>query len=317
MSDTVAARILEAIEVIRALGLPREQQNDRSALCLLALINVAPEQPWSASEARLIGITPIMEWVRDAYGRAYAPNTRETFRRQTMHQFVQAGVALYNPDKPDRPVNSPNAVYQIQPVLLPVLRAVGTRRWDALLATYRRAAPSLVERYAQERARTLVPVRIPDGSIINLSPGPHSELIGNIIERFGPEFVPGARLVYAGDTGDKWGFFDSELFRELGYDLDVHGMMPDVIFFDETRGWLILVESVTSHRPMDAKRHIELKGQFHSGTLGLVFVSAFPDRGTMARYLPQIAWETEVWIADAPSHLIHFDGERFLGPYTD
>jgi hypothetical protein len=35
----------------------------------------------------------------------------------------------------------------------------------------------------------------------------------------------------------------------------------------------------------------------------------------MSRYLGEIAWETEVWVADAPSHLIHFNGERFLGPY--
>ena len=55
----------------------------------------------------------MMEFARDHYGRHYAPNTRETFRRQTVHQLVAAGIALYNPDNPARPVNSPKAVYQI------------------------------------------------------------------------------------------------------------------------------------------------------------------------------------------------------------
>ena len=49
-----------------------------------------------------------MSWVREHYGKEYAPNTRETFRRETMHQFVQAGIVQRNPDKPDRPVNSPH-----------------------------------------------------------------------------------------------------------------------------------------------------------------------------------------------------------------
>ncbi len=93
--------------------------------------------------------------------------------------------------------------------------------------------------------------------------------------------------------------------------------MPDVVFFLPERNWLLLVESVTSHGPMDGKRHAELSALFQDAKAGLVYVTAFPSRAVMARYLADIAWETEVWIAEAPSHLIHFDGERFLGPYAD
>jgi hypothetical protein len=46
-----------------------------------------------------------------------------------------------------------------------------------------------------------------------------------------------------------------------------------------------------------------------------VYVSAFPDGKTFGRYRRAIAWESEVWIADAPTHMIHFNGNRFLGPY--
>src|SRR5512136_610237 len=107
--------IAAALAILSALGLPRAQQNERSALCLLALLNLTPDKTWAQAESPLIGITPIMDWAREYYHKAYAPNTRETVRRQTMHQFVAAGIALYNPDDPKRPVNSPKAVYQIEP----------------------------------------------------------------------------------------------------------------------------------------------------------------------------------------------------------
>ncbi|WP_232832459.1 hypothetical protein [Photorhabdus sp. CRCIA-P01] len=105
--------IKAAYQLIISLGLPRAQQNERSALCLLALLNLTPGKAWAAAENPLLGITPIMNWVREFYNKEYAPNTRETFRRRTMHQFCHASIALYNPDKPDRSVNSPKAVYQI------------------------------------------------------------------------------------------------------------------------------------------------------------------------------------------------------------
>ena len=140
-------------------------------------------------------------------------------------------------------------------------------------------------------------------------------LIRSIIEEFGPRFVPGGMLVYAGDTGDKWGYFDQALLEQLGVSVDSHGKMPDVVFHYPEKGWLLLVESVTSHGPVDGKRHEELARLFAHATAGLVYVTAFPNRSLMSRYLSEIAWETEVWVADAPSHLIHFNGSRFLGPH--
>jgi hypothetical protein len=102
----------------------------------------------------------------------------------------------------------------------------------------------------------------------------------------------------------------------LGVIVGAHGKMPDVVLHDPQRGWLVLVESVTSHGPVDGKRHRELAKLFSSSKAGIVYITAFPDRAVMGRYLGEIAWETEVWIADSPSHLIHFDGKRFLGPYS-
>ncbi len=309
-------KIADAIGVLESLGMPRAQRNDRSALCLLALLDLKKSAFWADARNPLIGITPMMEFARDHYEKKYAPNSRETFRRQTVHPLVAAGIALYNPDDSARPVNSPKAVYQIAPDALTLLRAFGTAAWNKKLAKYLRARPTLTLRYAKEREMKKLPVRLGTGETIRLSPGAHSELIKAIIEEFAPRFVPGGVLIYAGDTGEKWGYFDKELLARLGVAVDGHGKMPDVVLYYPDREWLLLVESVTSHGPVDGKRHEELALVFAKSRAGLVYVTAFPSRSIMARYVGEIAWETEVWCSDSPSHLVHFDGVRFLGPYA-
>lgn len=304
-----------AHQIIIALGLPRAQQNERSALCLLALLNLSPGKEWADADSPLMGITPIMDWARKHYDKDYAPNTRETVRRQTMHQFCDSGIALYNPDKPGRSVNSPKAVYQIEPAALALLRTFNSPAWHNALIEYMAERVTLIVRYARQREQNLIPVEIAPGKEITLSPGEHSELIRAIIEDFAPRFAPGSVLVYAGDTGDKWGYFNEALLTGLGVNVDSHGKMPDVVLHFTAKNWLLLVESVTSHGPVDGKRHAELAMLFSGSVAGLVYVTAFPNRAIMGRYLGEIAWETEVWVADAPSHLIHFNGERFLGPY--
>ena len=315
MPTKAAAKLLEALEALTDLGMPRAQQNERSALCLLALLDLTPDRDWTHARAPLMGITPIMEWARRHYGKEYAPNTRETFRRQTMHQFVDAGVALYNPDDPKRSVNSPNAVYQISEECLALFRRFGSESYKEHLSKHRTESKSLSEKYAKPREMSLIPLVVSKNQQVKLSPGGHSELIRAIWEEFGPRFVPGGVLVYAGDTGDKWGYFDEPLLRSLGVEVDNHGKMPDVVIHFPQREWLVLAEAVTSHGPVDPKRHEELTKLFGKSKAGLVFVSAFPDRRTFTKYLDAISWETEVWLADDPSHLIHFNGARFLGPY--
>lgn len=308
-------RIKEALDILTQLGLPRAQQNERSALCLLALLNLTPDKEWQDAESRLIGITPMMDFAREQYGKEYAPNTRETFRRQTMHQFMDAGLALYNPDKPNRPVNSPKAVYQIEPLALELIQCYGREDWDRNLFEYLAQKGTLAEQYAQRREQRKIPVVFEEGKEFYLSPGEHSRLIKDIIEEFAPRFVPRSRLLYAGDTGAKNEFIDEEKLAELGIVVDKHGKMPDVVLYYPTKNWIILAEAVTSHGPVDPKRYAELKELFAGSTAGLIYLTAFPTKSLMAKYLSEISWETEVWIAEAPSHLIHFDGERFLGPY--
>lgn len=315
MSNDIHPNIEQAINILKDLGLPKAQQNERSGLCLLALLNLTQDKSWLEAENPLIGITPMMEFSKESYGKAYAPNSRETFRRFTMHQFVDAGIALYNSDKPTRPVNSPKAVYQIEPQALELIKKYGTPEWENSLNDYLSIKQTLVERYAKAREQNMIPVEIAEGKEILITPGEHSELIKAIIEDFAPRYVPGGVLIYAGDTGEKLGYFDEELLKQLGITVDSHGKMPDVVIYYPEKDWLLLIESVTSHGPMDGKRYDELAKLFKDSKAGIVYVTAFPNRSIMARYLSELAWETEVWVADAPSHLIHFNGVRFLGPY--
>ena len=255
-------KLKEALQILTDLGMPTEQLKPRSALCLLALVNVTPTKRWSDAQAPLIGITPIMDWAKEHYDTGYAPNSRETFRRQSMHQFVEAGVSLYNPDKPARPVNSPKTVYQVEPHLLKVMKLVNAAGYKAALAEFQSKRQTLVKQYAKVRKMQLVPVKVKEGYEIALSPGGHSELIWDIVENFGPRYAPGGELVYVGDTGDKHGFFDKDLLASLGAVLDNHGKLPDVVIYLRDKNWLLLIESVTSHGPVESKRQIELARLF-------------------------------------------------------
>jgi len=312
---TIQQKIQDGLAILETLGMPKGQKNERSALMLLALLNLTPEGEWKNADCPLLGITPIMNFVNEHYGRSYAPNTRETFRRQTMHQFVDAGFAVPNPDQPDRPINRSKWVYQIEPNVLQLLRSFGQSTWKTNLKDYLKKSQTLVAQYAKERDMHKLPLTIGEKREIYLTSGTHSQLIHDIIEEFGPRFAPGAEVLYIGDTGAKEIHFDQDTFGQLGLSFDKHGKFPDVILYQGDKNWLFLIEAVTSHGPFDAKRHAELSKIFEKSQAGLVYITAFPNRAMMTKYASEISWETEVWIADAPTHMIHFNGDRFFGPY--
>jgi type II restriction enzyme len=259
-----------------------------------------------------------MDWAADHYSVVWKPNTRETVRRRTLHQFAEAGLVLQNPDEPGRAINSPRWCYQLAPDALTVIRAFDRDDWSENVAPhYLERKPGLVKLYAAERAQHQIPVTLPNGNRVGLSPGGQNVLIAEIVEAFCSRWTPGGIVVYLVDAGAKWGVAEFDALADLGVTIDEHGKMPDLVVHLPDRNWLVLIEAASSHGPVDAKRYGELAELFAESTAGLVYVSAFPGRTEMRKYLDTIAWETEVWCADAPSHLIHFNGERFLGPYHD
>jgi adenine-specific DNA-methyltransferase len=308
-------RIDEALQILKDFGLPREQQNERSALTLLALLDLRPDDKWVDAKSPSRGITEMMDFFTAAYGKRYAPNTRETVRRFTVHQFAQAGIVIQNPDSPTRPTNSPKNVYQVREIVLDVLRSFGTASWQKKVKEYLTGVGGLQERYAKERVMKRIPVRVAGGKNVMLSPGGQNVLVEKIVGDFCERFTPGAIVIYVGDTEDKWAHFDKEGLAALGVTVEEHGKMPDVVVYHREKEWLVLIEAVTSHGPVNPKRRQELQTLFAKSQVGIVYVTAFLDRRTLMKYLGDIAWETEVWVAESPSHLIHFNGERFLGPY--
>lgn len=291
------SQINEAKAILAELGFPKAQQNDRSALCLLALLDLTPDKSWQQAQSLLIGITP---------------NTRETFRRQTMHQFVQSGLVLYNPDHPDRAVNSPKAVYQIEANALELLRHYGLPEWQEKLQFYLTIRDELAQKLTHQRDSQRIPVQIDESVLINLSPGEHSQLVKAVIQEFAPRFLPGCAAVYVGDTGEKWSYINIDILDQLGIKVDLHGKTPDIVLYFQPRNWLVIIEVVTSHGPINDKRKNELETLFAIANIQLVLITAFPRMNVLSKYLSEIAWETYVWIADQPPHLIHFGGDFTL-----
>jgi len=309
-------KIREALSILKILNVPRAQQNDRSALALLALLNIRPDTSWNDASQNLIGITEMMDFFREHYGVDYAPNTRETVRRQTIHQFIQLGLVIPNPDDITRPINSPKTRYVIGTQVMEEIRNFESPQWNQQISSFILNTPSLQNLQVRERSMPMIPVTLPDGNSLMISSGGQNELIKKILEEFCPRFTPGGKVVYIGDAGEKLNAKEFRYLENLGLHIDKHGKMPDVIVHQMDRKWLVLIEAVTSHGPIDIKRHNELKELF-KGNFGLVYITAFDTRKTMNRFLRDISWETDVWVAESPSHLIHFDGERFLGPYSE
>ena len=309
------ADVEEAREILEALGMPPPQRNEMAGMTLIALCGLMPDTPWSAAKRRPCTVTKgIMDHLKEHYGAGYAPNTREAFRRQVLHRFVQGRIADYNPFEPGLPTNSPRAHYAIAEAALEAVRRYGTDGWDAASAGFRRERGALSERYERDRERNLIPVTLPDGRELRLSPGRHNEVQKAVVERFAPRFAPGARLLYFGDTARKDLFVDETGLAGLGIPFTDHDKLPDVMLHDGGRNWLFLVEAVASHGPMTPKRVVELEEMLSACPAGAVYVSAFPDFGEFRKHMKAIAWETEVWLCDAPDHMIHYDGDRFLGP---
>ena len=308
-------KITDAISILKQLGFPKQQQNDRSGLTLLALLNLKSGDSWTKSKKPLIGITPMMNFFEINYGKKYAPNSRETVRRQTVHQFLQAALIVENPDKPERPINSGKTVYQIDDQALKLIQSFNSPKWEEKLKEYKKSRPSLQKKYSSERKMNKIPLTLPSGDILELSPGGQNVLVEKIYNEFGPRFAPEGVPLLVGDTAKNSGYYDKSGLEKLGIVLDFHGKVPDVIIHDKKNNWLLVIEAVASHGPIEPKRQIELKKIFSKSKIGIVYVTTFLDQKEMLKYFNNISWETEVWTADTPEHMIHFDGNRFLGPY--
>ncbi len=169
-------KIKEGLDILVKVGVPRAQQNERSALTLLAVLDLKKSTPWAGARKRIIRIHDILVFIQENYKKRYAENTRETIRRQTLHQFEQAGLVERNSDDPSRPTNSPNTVYNITDEALVLVKAYNNPDWDKALHEFVSKKGRLIERYEKRKDKSLIQLKTAAGNLIRFSPGKHNEL---------------------------------------------------------------------------------------------------------------------------------------------
>lgn len=314
-SRMTMGKLQEAQRILQELGLPPAQQNEISALTLLALCNLNETTLWTDISKQPITIHNLMGYMKQHYGRIYAENTREVVRRQVIHQFEQARLIDRNPDDPTRQTNSPNTCYALTEEAYEVLRQFGTPTWENAVANFLALHGALWEHYQRNRRAVALPLKLADGNQFYLTPGKHNELQIAVLETFGPRFTPDATILYLGEAANKFVIYEKAKLAELGVPITMHDKLPDIILYDKTKNLLYLIEAVTSHGPVSHKRLFELEKLLKNCIPKRIYISAFLDFAEFGRHKSKIAWETEVWIAEIPEHMIHYNGDRYMGQH--
>lgn len=298
------------------IGMPTQQQSTLCCLTLLAMAGIKKDGSFENSTNNWIRIHDVISFIGEEYGVLYAENSRETFRKQAMHHFRTAAIIEDN----GKATNSPNYRYRITGEFLRVIKSL--KDSDGLsvqddsndeISGFIYRHKSLKEIYASKKKMQKMPVKI-NNKDFTFSPGKHNELQKAIIEEFAPRFAPNSECLYVGDTIEKDLVKNIDKLKQLGFEITLHDKMPDVVLYREDKNWIYFVESVTSVGPMDPKRIVEIESMTKCVTAGKIFVTAFLDFSTFKKFSEQLAWETEVWIADMPDHMIHLNGDKFLGP---
>lgn len=305
-----------AKDLLERIGMPTAQQSTLCCLTLLAMANVKKDGTFQDASNDWIRIHDVISFIDKEYGVIYAENSRETFRKQAMHHFRTAAIIEDN----GKATNSPNYRYRLTNEFLRVIQSItesdGTcvcEDNDYELQSFINRHQSLKDIYASKKQMQKMPVKI-NNQDFTFSPGKHNQLQKAIIEEFAPRFAPNSECLYVGDTTEKDLVKNVKKLRELGFEITLHDKMPDVVLYREDKDWIYFVESVTSVGPMDPKRIVEIGQMTGKVSAGMIFVTAFLDFKTFKKFSESLAWETEVWIADMPDHMIHLNGDKFLGP---
>ena len=305
----MADKVEEAREFLKTIGMPKAQQTDLCCYVILAMAGIKPDMSWSEATNEWIRIHDMIQFVNTFYGVSYAENSRETFRKQALHSFRTAALIEDN----GKATNSPNYRYRLTEETVELLKTMQTPEWEIVLKRFFCYHKKLIDVYASKKQMTMMPVNI-NGEDFKFSTGKHNELQKAIIEEFAPRFAPNSECLYVGDTTKKDLVKNVDKLKALGFEITLHDKMPDVVLYREDKNWIYFVESVTSVGPMDPKRILEITEMTKDVTAGKIFVTAFLDFKTYKKFAEELAWETEVWIAEMPDHMIHLDGDRFMGP---
>lgn len=303
------SKLEDARKILEMLKVPVKQKNDMCCYTLLAMAGLSENKDWQSATNEWIRIHDVMAFIKEQYHVAYAENSRETIRKQAMHHFRNAAFIEDN----GRATNSPNFRYRLTDEMLKLVQNYGGSQWAQELAQFSEKHETLTSLYAARKTMQKMPVTI-NGKGVTLSTGKHNQLQKAIIEEFAPRFAPNSECLYLGDTIEKDLIKETEKLLKLGFDISVHDKMPDVILYSQEKDWIYFVEAVTSVGPMEPSRIKELEEMTKDVASGKIYVTAFLDFKTYKKFSESLAWETEVWLAEMPDHMIHLNGDKFLGP---
>lgn len=303
------SKLEEAKNILNELKVPLKQQSDLCGYVILAMADIKKNDKWAKATNKWIRIHEVIAFIRDFYEVSYAENSRETFRKQAMHHFRNAAFIEDN----GTATNSPNYRYRLTDEMLLLVKTYQSSQWEEHKNKFLKSHQNLIDLYSSKKEVRKMPVKI-NGDDFTFSPGKHNQLQKLIIEEFAPRFAENSECLYVGDTIQKDLVKNEEKLKGLGFEITLHDKMPDVVLYAEDKNWIYFVESVTSVGAMEPKRIKEIEEMTKNVSAGKIYVTAFLDFKTFKRFSDFLAWETEVWIADMPDHMIHLNGDKFLGP---
>lgn len=317
-TESVRQLIFSMLDILASAGIPLEGMTDRrlermAEACLaVGGIRETLAEAVSAEDGLFLKTRDIIAFMNRHYGENISPGSYDDVRRKDLLLPVEAGLVLNSSSIDRQATNNPTRGYALSPHFARLLKTFETPDWDKELESFFSQSANLAEEIERKRQMERIPVRLPSGEALTLSAGEHNELQKLIIESFLPLFGFGAQVLYVGDTTDKYLYRADDALQRLGFFTLEHDELPDVVAYSESKNLLFLVEAVHSAGPMSEIRVRKLKRQLDGCRADTVFVTAFLTKKEFRRWVEDIAWETEVWIADSPEHLIHFNGYKFL-----
>lgn len=318
----------EAFDILKACGIPIQPTNNKgitkshecAAAAFLAVANVRPGRTWAeagtSGERLPLRNRDIIRYSNQHLGLNRSESSYDNvYRRDLLHPLL-AGLVIPSAGKPDADTNDGTRGYALMPEFADLLRKYGSAGWTGALASFRLHLPSLADRLARTRQMKRQNVTLPGGKVLEFGSGPHNDLQRAIIAEFLSRYGYDAEVLYVGDATHRLLHVERERLEELSLPEPERSHLPDIIAYSREKKWVYLIEAVHADGAITEERLLELQNHTKNCTVPIVFVTAFLDRAAYRAFAAKIAWETEVWIASHPDHLIHFNGHRFMGPYT-
>ncbi len=309
--------IFSILDVLGNAGIPLDgtsRRLERMAMACLAVGNIRTsfQEAKSANDGCFLTTREIIAYENNCYGENISSGSYDDIRRKDLQLLVEAQIVLNSSSFDSQATNNPTRGYALNPIFAELLESYGTERWSEELETYKNKVRLLNEELERKRNLEKIPVKLPSGISILLSAGEHNILQKNIVESFLPRFGMGAEVLYIGDTSDKYLYMNKEALEQIQFFELEHEELPDVVAYCKDKNILFLIEAVYSSGPMSEIRVRKLKKQLEKCTAIPIFVTTFSNKKAFRKWVADIAWESEVWIAESPEHMIHFNGYKFL-----